>query len=451
MYNIANLKSYYFSLNFLDKFLIVFICLMPLFLATSIFLADFFASLSGIILIFILLQKNSISIFKDIKKEIFYFFIFYLIILISFFFSNFKSDSFLPSIFYFRYFLLSLVVFYIFSKHEKIIHLFFLSLIATFLLIFSDSLIQLFFGKNLFGYELIGSEDQNKLNYITSFFADEKKLGSYIVRMLPLLLFAVSITLKEKSFFIELIILISCGLIVILSSERVALFLLLLIYFFYFLTSKKKTYFIIFTLLLFTITLGLNKKLKEKYIEYTINQTGIVFLLNDEQKKTKAKEMFKDNNIPRLFSNEHENLIFTGLIIFKENIFFGSGVKTFYKKCNEIKDKIYINNQRENIITCSTHPHNTYIQVLSEIGIFGFIFLMIFYLKTVFNIIKNINNKKLTYLNKSYYYINLNIIINLFPIIPSGSIFNNWLSLLIFFSFGFHIYMKKKISDEFEN
>ena len=176
MYNIANLKSYYFSLNFLDKFLIVFICLMPLFLATSIFLADFFASLSGIILIFILLQKNSISIFKDIKKEIFYFFIFYLIILISFFFSNFKSDSFLPSIFYFRYFLLSLVVFYIFSKHEKIIHLFFLSLIATFLLIFSDSLIQLFFGKNLFGYELIGSKDQNKLNYITSFFADEKNL-----------------------------------------------------------------------------------------------------------------------------------------------------------------------------------------------------------------------------------------------------------------------------------
>ena len=31
--------------------------------------------------------------------------------------------------------------------------------------------------------------------------------------------------------------------------------------------------------------------------------------------------MFKDNNIPRLFPNEHENLIFTGWIIFKENIF----------------------------------------------------------------------------------------------------------------------------------
>ena len=112
MYNIANLKSYYFSLNFLDKFLIVFICLMPLFLATSIFLADFFASLSGIILIFILLQKNSISIFKDIKKEIFYFFIFYLIILISFFFFIFKLYSFLFFFFYFLFFFFFYFFFY---------------------------------------------------------------------------------------------------------------------------------------------------------------------------------------------------------------------------------------------------------------------------------------------------------------------------------------------------
>ena len=176
MQNIINLKSYYFSLNLLDKLLIIFISLMPLFLATSIFLADFFASLSGIILIYILLQKNSFPILNNIKKEIFYFCIFYLIILISFFFSNFKSESFLSSFFYFRYFLFSLVIFYIFSKHEKIIHLFFLSLIATFLLIFFDSFVQLFFSKNLFGYELIGSENKNKLNYITSFFDDEKNL-----------------------------------------------------------------------------------------------------------------------------------------------------------------------------------------------------------------------------------------------------------------------------------
>ena len=40
---------------------------------------------------------------------------------------------------------------------------------------------------------------------------------------------------------------------------------------------------------------------------------------------------------------------------------------------------------RNNEITCSTHPHNTYLQILSEIGIFGFydifLFLGKFYLK----------------------------------------------------------------------
>ena len=273
-----------------------------------------------------------------------------------------------------------------------------------------------------------------------------------MVRMLPLLLFIVSISLKKKSLYIELIILLSFGLIVILSSERVALFLLLLIYFFYFLISKKKIYFIALTLLLFLITLGLNKKLKEKYIEYTLSQTGLVFLLNDEKKKNQAKKMFKDNSIPRLFSSEHENFIYTGLIIFKENIFFGSGMKTFYHECNKIKENHFKTNKRKNVITCSTHPHNIYIQVLSEIGIFGFIFLIIFYIKNIFNILKKISKNNFTYLDRSCYFISLNIIINLIPIVPSGSIFNNWMSLIIFLSFGFHMSIKKKIySDEYKN
>ena len=33
---------------------------------------------------------------------------------------------------------------------------------------------------------------------------------------------------------------------------------------------------------------------------------------------------------------------------------------------------------RQNKITCSTHPHNLYLQILSEIGIFGF--LMLFFI-----------------------------------------------------------------------
>ena len=42
----------------IDKFLIIFISLIPLFLSISIFVADFLASLSGLILLSILIKDN---------------------------------------------------------------------------------------------------------------------------------------------------------------------------------------------------------------------------------------------------------------------------------------------------------------------------------------------------------------------------------------------------------
>ena len=43
-----------------------------------------------------------------------------------------------------------------------------------------------------------------------------------------------------------------------------------------------------------------------------------------------------------------------------------------------------------------------------------------------------------------FIFINLNIIINILPFIPSGSFFNNWMSLIIFFPLGFWLYIKEK-------
>ena len=87
-----------------DKFLVLFISLIPLSLAVSIFLADLLASLSGIILISIFLFKEKIEFFKEIKKEIIFFSIFYLIILVSLAISQYKEISFLPSFFYFNFY-----------------------------------------------------------------------------------------------------------------------------------------------------------------------------------------------------------------------------------------------------------------------------------------------------------------------------------------------------------
>ena len=101
------------ELEIIDKFLIVSTFFVPIFLAISIFLADLFASISGIILIFIFFKKKNLYLFKKIKKEIIFFVVFYIIILISFLLTNYKSYSlpsfFISDIFYyhFQYFIYS--------------------------------------------------------------------------------------------------------------------------------------------------------------------------------------------------------------------------------------------------------------------------------------------------------------------------------------------------------
>ena len=56
-----------------------------------------------------------------------------------------------------------------------------------------------------------------------------------------------------------------------------------------------------------------------------------------------------------------------GIQVFKNNLFFGSGFKTFRSECFNYKNN-------ENII-CTLHPHNIYIELLSDTGIMVFNFL----------------------------------------------------------------------------
>ena len=420
--------------NNLDKLLISLIFLFPLLLSLSIFMADLFASISALIVIILFFIKENRKILFKIKYELYYFFAFYLIILISLFFSSSFEKSFLPSFFYFRYFLFVIGIYYLFNKYPFYLKIFFYSLIFTFLIIILDSIIQLLTGYNSLGFR-VGTDPTP---YITSFFNDEKKLGSYLVRLLPLFLSLFYFLKYDK--FKNYIILIF-GFFIFVSSERTALFLYLIIIIFHFLIIKNKIKFLVILSLIIFSVFSFNERLKFKYIDYTMQQLG--FIETDWNKNY--------NGIKRYFSKEHEDLSLTAFTIFKDNYINGSGIKTFYKTCNFYKDtekekKInyldYLN--RNNKITCSTHPHNTYLQILSEIGIFGFLIVFLFFLNTFYKNIriifdKNYNNNKI-----SYYFLNIGIIINLFPLIPSGNFFNNWLSLIMFYPLGYWLFMHQE-------
>ena len=166
------------------------------------------------------------------------------------------------------------------------------------------------------------------------------------------------------------------------------------------------------------VIFSFNKKLKFKYLNYTLQQLGFIETVWNKDYEGKK----------RYFSKEHEDLSLTAFTIFKDNFFNGSGIKTFYEICNlykiqeeenEIKYLDYLN--RNNKITCSTHPHNTYLQILSEVGILGFLLVFFFFLTTLINNIRMIITRNFDNLKLSYYFLNVGIIINLFPLIPSGN------------------------------
>ena len=67
---------------------------------------------------------------------------------------------------------------------------------STFILVIIDGYVQYFFGKNFFLIEL--QKYQTDLYYVTSFFGEEKKLGSFLSRLAPI--FFISILIIEDKF-----------------------------------------------------------------------------------------------------------------------------------------------------------------------------------------------------------------------------------------------------------
>ena len=447
MKNLINSFRFIKKINLLDRLIFILISLIPLSLAVSIFFADLVASFAGIILllIFFLNKENDRKIIFLLKKEIILFSILYLIIILSFLWNNHKTFSFLPSIFYFRYFLLTLALFYVFYKHDFLFKKFITLFLISFVIIIIDSYFQLLFDYNLLGYKITTFEATGK--HITGFFNDEKKLGSYLIRNLPLLVCLILLNSNKQNDLIEIVVILLISVLIFYTSERTALSLLIIFCFIYFFVSKFKLIFVSVFILLITSLLTLNDEFRYKYLDYTKMQSGLIFL-EKNKKSTKqqelSKEWFKNEKI-RFFSYEHENLAYTGLKIFEKNILLGTSVKSFHHSCKNLRKKYgELTNDRQNKFLCSTHPHNLFIQILAEIGIFGFIIISSVFFYFLYQIIKLIFKKQLQNNQKAIVMSNLCIIINLMPFLPSGSFFNNWISLILYFSIGICLLINKK-------
>ena len=163
---------------------------------------------------------------------------------------------------------------------------------------------------------------------------------------------------------------------------------------------------------------------------------------------TKVKETFNQTTTNLAsplapYTPLHEEHYVVALKIFADNPIFGQAPNMFDILCQE--DRYYYSAEG-----CTSHPHNSYIQLLAETGIIGFLFLLFAFLIVSLLLFRQfLGVLRITKYKIPEYMVFLlsGLFIMLWPLIPTGSFYNNWTNVMYYLPVGFvlHYYYQKKI------
>ena len=246
-----------------------------------------------------------------------------------------------------------------------------------------DIFYQFIFGKDIFGFEAVA-----KTRKLAGPFGDELIAGSFIQRFSIFSFFLLPLFFPEKSKILSkyllpiLFIIIFFG--IILSGNRMPILLFLLTIFLLILfnpqTRKFFFPFLIISTILFSLILNLNQSVKNNFDNFYSQISKMTFIVITKD--------FNSDNAPQYFK-EFETFYNTWLM----NKYIGGGIKNFRYYCHE-RSNIKSNSK----FICNMHPHNYYLEILTETGVVGLIlvfciFIYILYLTLVRKyFIKNLND-----------------------------------------------------------
>tara|TARA_B110000483_G_C18158071_1_gene528188 strand:- start:171 stop:1436 length:1266 start_codon:yes stop_codon:yes gene_type:complete len=396
------------------------LCFIPFTLLTGPFLPDLSITILCISFLIISIREKLWFYFYNIFFIFFILFCIYLII--SSLLSEYRLDSLKSSLFYCRFGIFALSVWFIINNTEDILKKFSKYLLIFFSIAIFDGYFQYFFDYNLFGFS------SSSANRMTLLLNDRLILGGYLSRLFPLIIamLVYNYTSNRKYLAYSFILLVLVDVLIFISGERTALGLLFLS------TFATLVMFNNFKILrLAAIVFSVSIIIGISYYDRPTYQRSINYALEQMQIK-------KDFSSPMYFSADHQSLAVTAYRIFLDNKVIGVGPKLFRKYCNNKEYKAH-----EVYLSCSTHPHNSFIQVATESGLIGLLFLII---PTVFLFYKMVQHTILMYMRKNPIFSDYQIsllccfFLTLWPILPTQSFFNNWINIIYFLPVGFFLH-----------
>lgn len=393
------------------------LCALPIAFIIGNLLLEVFANL--IILIFLIEQY--VKKVKINYKAIWLSIVFILYITVNTYVKTYNIELTLKNLFYFRFIILIFAIQWTLDTNYKI-NIFFKFLIIILSIFLFDLIFQFVFKVNIIGISATESYMNGmhlkifdgKINRYSGFFGDELIAGSFLSKFFLITIFYFLSFQKNKLFFSFYIILFAFGIFI--SGERASLLIFLLSLFFLILLFDSKTKIIVSIFLILSASLVLNFKNSEIVKRYTQDEPFNIIL------------NYKDKNINEYLANlkntNHGKLFVTSFGMILKSPFTGYGLKGFRNNCDQYNKK-YLDETNK---SCSTHPHNYYLDILIDQGIIGLILLFSVIFRIIINNIKGFNK-----LNKIFL---IYLTVTFWPLITTGSFFTNWISFTIWLNFG---------------